>query len=86
MGFASQQWPGTKEVLSQVQSHLKRNSEVYRGGDSPEPEDLEAYRILDPSCGGSPTNEDEIVTAGEGQAPIHRRKPERREDSRRSLQ
>ena len=45
---------------------------MYRRGDSPEPEDLEAYRILDPSRYGSPTNEDEIVTAGEGQALIHR--------------
>ena len=64
----------TEEVLLQVQSHLKRNSEVYLRGDSPEPDDLNEYRILDPSRGGSPTNEDEIVTAGEGQAPIHRRK------------
>ena len=65
----------TGEVLSQVRSHLHRNSE-YTRGDSPEPEDLEAYRNLDPSCCGSPTNEDDIVTAGEleGQAPIHRRK------------
>ena len=54
---------------------------MYRSGESPEPEDLNEYRILDPSRGGSPTNEDEIVTAGEGQAPIHRRKPERRDGS-----
>ena len=30
----------TEEVLSQVQRHLKRNSELYSRGDSPEPEDL----------------------------------------------
>ena len=75
MGFAKWDSPAsTYEVLSQAISHLKRNSEVYSRGDSPEPEDLEAYRIFDPSRGGSLTNEDEIVTAGEGQAPIHRRK------------
>ena len=71
----------TEEVLSQVQSPLKRNSELYPRGDSPEPEDLNEYRTLDPSRCGSPTNEDEIVTAGEGQSLIHRRKPQRREES-----
>ena len=81
-GCATPQNPGkswdlpasTDEVLSQVRSHLKRNSELYPRANSPEPEDLEAYGILGPSRCGSPTNEDKIVTAGEGQALIHRRK------------
>ena len=47
----------TEEVLSQVQSHLKRNSELYLRGDSPEPEDLNEYRT--PSRSGSPTNKHE---------------------------
>ena len=63
----------TDEVLSQVRSHLHRNSE-YTRGDSPEPDDLDEYRYLDPSRCGSPTNEDDIVTAGEGQAPFRGRK------------
>ena len=81
-GCVTPQTPGkwnppasTDEVLLQARSQLKRNSEVYPRGDSPEPDDLNEYRPLDPSRGGSPTNEDdEIVTAGEGQAPNHRRK------------
>ena len=40
-------------------------------GDSPEPDDLNAYRTLDPSHGGSPTNNNDTFTAGEGQAPFH---------------
>ena len=59
----------TKEVLEQALSHLQRNSEMFVRGDSPEPGDLHAYRTLDPSRGGSLTNDDDIVTAGEGQAP-----------------
>ena len=63
----------TDEVLSQVRSHLHRNSE-YTRGDSPEPDDLDEYRYLDPSRCGSPTNEDDIVTASEGQAQFRGRK------------
>ena len=50
-------------------------------GDSPESDDLEAHRPLDhdPSRGRSPTNDDDIFTAGEGQAPFRGRK--RQEDS-----
>ena len=63
----------TEEVLSQAISHLEKNSE-YPRGDSPERDDLNEFRILDPSRCGSPTKKDDIVTAGEGQVPFHRRK------------
>ena len=69
----------TDEVLSQAQSHLQRNSELFTRGDSPEPKGLDAYRTLDLSRGGSPTNDYDIVTASDGQAPFRGRK--RREDS-----
>ena len=54
-------------------------SESFTRGDSPDPEDLDVYRPRDPSCGGFPTNNDDIFTAREGQALFHGRK--RREDS-----
>ena len=63
----------TDEVLYQAISHLHRNSEYTRGY-SPEQDDLNEYRTLDPSRCGSPTNEDDILTAGEGQAPFRGRK------------
>ena len=67
----------TDEVLLQALRHLQRNSDSFTRGDSLEPEDLEAYRTLDPSRGGSPTNDDDIITAGEGQAPFRGRSAER---------
>ena len=62
----------TKTALSQPASTESYDSpastELYPRGDSPEPDDFNEYRILDLSRCGSPTNEDDIVTAGE--API----------------
>ena len=69
----------TDEILLQVLSNLQRNSEKFARGDSPKPDDLEAYRPLDPSRGEFPINDDDIFTAGEGQAPFRGRK--RQEDS-----
>ena len=54
-------WDSPDEVLSQAISHLERKSE----------RNSELYPRGDSP---SPTNEDDVVTAGEGQAPFHRRK------------
>ena len=69
----------TDEVLEQTLSHLQRNSEKFVRGNSPEPDDLEAYRPLDPSRSRSPIHDDDIVTAGEDEAPFRGRQS--REDS-----
>ena len=40
--------PSTDEILEQARSHQQRNLETFVRGDSPEPEDLDEYRLLDP--------------------------------------
>ena len=67
----------TNEVLLRARRHLQRNSESFTRGNSPEPDELNMFRPLDQSRGGSPTNNDNIFTAGEGQlwqAQLHGRK------------
>ena len=77
------QLTSTDEVLEQTGSRLQRNSETFKvsefpltkfvSGDLPDSEKLDAYRPLDPLRGVSLTNDDDIVTAGEGQALCHDR-------------
>ena len=51
-----------------------KNSEKFFRDDPPEPGDLDVYRPFDPSRGGSPFNDNDIVTASEGQAQLRGRK------------